>query len=293
VDPLPAETRGASIDLTWTGTDDAGGSGIGAYDVYVSVDGGPYTSWLEDHPATTATFTGEFRRTYAFYTIAKDNVGYVEDAPSVPDASTMLTPLWQNTANPIDVNNDTVESPLDALLVINYLNANLYGGNGALPPAPAVPPPFYDVNGDDLVAPLDALLVVNFLNARAAGEGEADNGLSLIARDIVREWQPQLWATSLPSDGAIDPFPYTSVQTATQRRDRQLSIEDGTDQSIGEEAPETAVAWRHRHRVERPLRHRDRISEERGGAARLWDEVTGEYDEELIDSDVLQALSAS
>ena len=61
------------------------------------------------------------------------------------------------------MNGDSLVTPLDALLVINFLN-----GNRA---AAAVRP---DVNGDGVVTPLDVLLVVNHLNSPspAAAEGE-------------------------------------------------------------------------------------------------------------------------
>ena len=45
---------------------------------------------------------------------------------------------WQNQANNLDVNNDGKVAPLDALIIINRLNA---GGGGPLP-QPSSPPPF-------------------------------------------------------------------------------------------------------------------------------------------------------
>jgi Dockerin type I domain len=77
---------------------------------------------------------------------------------------------WQNPLNQYDVSNDTFESPIDALLIINDLN-----GNGARQlPSPGIgpqsAPPYLDVNGDGFSAPLDALLVTNRLNADGAQE---------------------------------------------------------------------------------------------------------------------------
>ncbi|MCA9124655.1 MAG: carboxypeptidase regulatory-like domain-containing protein, partial [Planctomycetales bacterium] len=40
------ETVSPSFDVTWSGSDDAGGSGIAAYDIYVSTDDGPFVLWL-------------------------------------------------------------------------------------------------------------------------------------------------------------------------------------------------------------------------------------------------------
>ncbi|MDX1927208.1 MAG: dockerin type I domain-containing protein [Pirellulaceae bacterium] len=79
------------------------------------------------------------------------------------------TSQWQNTLNRFDVNRSSEVSPLDALLVINELNAR---GSRSLVGSNFVPPPFVDVNGDSSVSPIDVLLVINFLNARANGEGE-------------------------------------------------------------------------------------------------------------------------
>ena len=75
------------------------------------------------------------------------------------------TLTWHNSADPLDVNDDGEISPIDALLVINFLNAN--PGDGMLP-EPIAPPPFLDVNNDGLGTALDALLVINELNRRAA-----------------------------------------------------------------------------------------------------------------------------
>lgn len=70
-------------------------------------------------------------------------------------------PLY-NVANPRDVNRDNVVSPLDALLVINFLN----GGQGAGDVAPEASGGYFlDVSGDNAVSPIDALLVINYLNA--------------------------------------------------------------------------------------------------------------------------------
>ena len=76
---------------------------------------------------------------------------------------------WQNQTNRFDVNNDGAVSPVDALQVINDLNAR---GSRALTVTDGTPP-FLDVNGDGHVAPIDALQVINSIEA-ALGEGESD-----------------------------------------------------------------------------------------------------------------------
>ncbi len=82
---------------------------------------------------------------------------------------------WQNPSMPTDANDDGFVTPLDALLIINYLNS---AGSGPVPPGE--PFPFYDVNGDNFVSPVDVLLVINELNnRRASGEGEASDPATL------------------------------------------------------------------------------------------------------------------
>ena len=79
---------------------------------------------------------------------------------------------WLNASNSEDIDGDGVVSPLDALLIINDLNAN---GARELPvPTPSfLPPPFLDSSGDGWVTSIDALRVINLLNAGASAEGES------------------------------------------------------------------------------------------------------------------------
>ncbi|MCP3694952.1 MAG: hypothetical protein GY917_22325 [Planctomycetaceae bacterium] len=88
---------------------------------------------------------------------------------------------WQNGNDVYDVNSDSHVTPLDALYVITYLNANV--GNSGLPldftagNGPDVHGRV-DVTGDGNATPLDALRVINELNDRVSGnaEGEAAEG---------------------------------------------------------------------------------------------------------------------
>jgi len=90
--PLPADTPTADFDVQWSGQDDAGGSGIASYAVHARLEDEPYQEWLRT-PETGGTFTGaRGGGTYSFYTVAVDNVGNTEDAPDVPDATTLIGP---------------------------------------------------------------------------------------------------------------------------------------------------------------------------------------------------------
>ncbi len=81
------------IVLEWTGTDDAGGSGIKDYTIFVSTDAGPYQPWLNHMTGTSVVMNGVPGQTYALYSIARDNVGNVEDTPSSPDTTITVPSL--------------------------------------------------------------------------------------------------------------------------------------------------------------------------------------------------------
>jgi uncharacterized repeat protein (TIGR01451 family) len=83
---MPEETVGESIEVEWSGSDD--GAGIWDYTVYVSVDGGTYTAWLANTTATSTTYPGSLGHAYRFYTVARDQLGNKESAPTQPDAET-------------------------------------------------------------------------------------------------------------------------------------------------------------------------------------------------------------
>jgi hypothetical protein len=83
---------------------------------------------------------------------------------------------FQNQVNNLDVDGDTLITPLDPLAIVNYINA--HPGNGQLPLNSADAPPFVDVDGDGFSTPLDVLLVVNKLNSNATGRGGEGEGIS-------------------------------------------------------------------------------------------------------------------
>jgi hypothetical protein len=89
VQGLPALTQSYPFAVSWTGLDDLDGSGIGTYEVYLSVDGGPFALWLTT-AETSAPLNGQPGHTYALYTVAVDNVGNREAAPAAADATTTV-----------------------------------------------------------------------------------------------------------------------------------------------------------------------------------------------------------
>ena len=89
VQALPAEANGP-FEVTWSGTDATGGSGIASFDVFVSRGSEPYTLWQVATTDTTATFTGQPGSSYRFFSVARDAAGNTELPPSAPDAVTAI-----------------------------------------------------------------------------------------------------------------------------------------------------------------------------------------------------------
>ena len=82
---LPASSP-SIFTVLWSGHDDTGGSGIASFDIFVSDNGGPFTAWLTGTQTTSATYTGQDGHTYAFYSVATDNVGHVQATPATAQA---------------------------------------------------------------------------------------------------------------------------------------------------------------------------------------------------------------
>jgi hypothetical protein len=78
----------ASINVQWSGTDI--GSGIRDYTLYVSVNGGPFTIWLNNTTITSGTYMGQFGHTYSFFSVARDHTGNIEGSAVNPDATLAL-----------------------------------------------------------------------------------------------------------------------------------------------------------------------------------------------------------
>jgi hypothetical protein len=100
VQPLPVVTPTAQFQVRWGGQDDAGGSGIAGFDVYVSDNGGPFTRWLTGTTETSALFPGVAGHTYGFYSIATDNVGHTEAAKTTAEAVTTVVEIGLPVVTP-------------------------------------------------------------------------------------------------------------------------------------------------------------------------------------------------
>jgi hypothetical protein len=120
---------------------------------------------------------------------------------------------WQNPIRPTDVNGDDDVTALDALLLINYINAH---NTDVSLPANELPPPYLDVDGNGLVTAADVLAVINQLNSAATSSSGAggESGESAFAEgespDVVDltmlspSFAASLTATTTRADGDAD-----------------------------------------------------------------------------------------
>lgn len=171
------------------------------------------------------TPANNFAGTVSFSYVVSDDLGTPSNVADV--TVRVQNSRWQNSRLSLDVNNDTFISPIDALLIISYLNS---GAQRDLRLTSFVPPPFIDTNGDEIVSPLDALLVIDFLNRnrRGSGEGEGESDSSAttyammvtpqqmvatVGAEVVQEIQAQLDASLL--EVADEPVSGTVESTAS------------------------------------------------------------------------------
>ena len=144
VSPLPATTEQPEFLVQWSGEDEPGGSGISHYDIFVSADGGPPRLHLDHQTENSATFSGDPGHTYAFYSVAHDNVGHREVVPSVPDAVTSIPLLMQVDAGPFQTILENDECTLsNASYTYNgnhdRLSLSINWGDGIVEPGTIVP----------------------------------------------------------------------------------------------------------------------------------------------------------
>jgi hypothetical protein len=91
VGSLPSITGNPNLFVSWSGSDNTGGSGVAFYDVYVAIDNGAFTRWLVGTVQTSATYSGAPRHAYRFYSVATDYLGNREAAPTEAQASTTVS----------------------------------------------------------------------------------------------------------------------------------------------------------------------------------------------------------
>ncbi|MFT7644108.1 MAG: hypothetical protein ACI9G1_005874 [Pirellulaceae bacterium] len=109
-----------------------------------------------------------------------------------------------------DVNGDGSISPIDVLLLVNFINEH---GVGA--PAPENPPPFVDVNEDGVVTPGDALIVVNYLNGTPS-EGESHSARVAPPNDALRSATEPLSRERLSRESMFSDSASTAIIEETE-----------------------------------------------------------------------------
>jgi RHS repeat-associated protein len=101
VSALP-DFSATEFTVTWSGSDDPGGSGIASYDVFVSDNRGPFVLWRDDATTNSATFTGVPGHEYRFYSVATDNVSQQQATPAVAQATTTVLVDFRVNGTPGD-----------------------------------------------------------------------------------------------------------------------------------------------------------------------------------------------
>ena len=139
---------------------------------------------------------------------------------------------WHNAARPLDVDRNNFVVPLDALLVINYINAN---GTGRLPAVPSGSNNHkVDTNGDGSATPIDVLLVVNALNTvTGAPEGEATSDAASLASTVATVDVSPLLTTDVVIDQRIAIYDQREAQTEVQLARRESARNTANDEVFG------------------------------------------------------------
>jgi RHS repeat-associated protein len=143
VSPLPATSTTQSFSVSWTGSD-PGGSGIAVYNIFVSIDGGAYATWMANTTATAAAYTGFAGHQYSFYSMAVNNVGTIQTNPGTAQAAMIAASAAPGVC---DVNNYGAVTISDIQSVINQ--------------ALGAASPVSDLNHDGVVNVIDAQIVMN------------------------------------------------------------------------------------------------------------------------------------
>ncbi|MDZ4779686.1 MAG: GEVED domain-containing protein, partial [Planctomycetia bacterium] len=173
---------------------------------------------------------------------------YGSDTPVPPafgfSSLVVLENPYKNPANAFDVNNDGIVSGLDALVLINRLNAN--GGPVNLPiPVTTSQPPYYDPTGDNRLTALDVLQVINEINRRtAAARAQESQGIQTPTPTPSSFTSSQVVAATTDAN-VITPafagaFLPTTLSVANSAPEAELAVDslfaadfDDDDQAVG------------------------------------------------------------
>ncbi len=167
--------------------------------------------------ATSTTGSGQAQLSYTglaagplFLEVSGTNTNVSLNA-TAPSPQVSLPPpvqlQYHNAVNPLDVNGDGIVSALDALAVINDLNA---GDGGPLSTLSGSGNELVDVNDDGQLTAIDALDIINELNAAAAAGTVAAGAAPGLARAAVASAlateaaSGTTWTSTAPADDSAD-----------------------------------------------------------------------------------------
>lgn len=136
------------------------------------------------------------------------------------DFAAQPTSAWTNPLDRLDVSNNLLVDPLDALQVINHLNTAGPSELAVLDPSNDLPSQLLDVDGNGLVLPNDALSVINHLN-RIDNAGEAEAAVLLDAPSSPYVRLPSLTDPPVAPPLLLDTT--ASHGDSPRRADRQLA----------------------------------------------------------------------
>jgi hypothetical protein len=202
---LPAFTL-PTFTITWSGSDNPGGSGLASYDVFVSDNGGAFVALLTNTIFTSTTFTGINGHTYSFDSIATDNVGNQQVMPSTPQATTTVdaTPPTSTVA--------ALPAFSSAVFTVNW------SGNDGIGSGIASYSVYVSDNGG-----IFTLLLTNTTQTSTTFTGVNGHtyGFYSVATDNVGNREPTPLAAeavtrvdAVPPTSAVSPLPATTTATA-------------------------------------------------------------------------------
>ena len=121
---------------------------------------------------------------------------------------------WRNPVDSLDVSQDQLVTPIDALLVINEINL---GGSRRLADARQGTAPYLDASGDQFLSPIDALLVINHLNSTGSGARTLSENGRLASESAV--------TTTLGQSGGTRKLRY-QIDASFDTRDQASLLKD-------------------------------------------------------------------
>ena len=213
VAPLPTMAADTTFTVRWSGSDDADGSGLLDYTIYVSDNGGAYAAWLTNTTLTEADYIGESGHSYAFYSVARDNTGNVEAAPAVPDAVTTAPDTISPTVTRVLVASSAWSS--------DFLNS--LGGVGyAIPDGPNQLRPLPGGNLNEVIIEFSENVIVAEGDLALTGVNVPSYGFSAFSYDPLAHRATWTISRNLPRDQLLVDLDGSTANAVTDMAGNRL-----------------------------------------------------------------------